>query len=531
MGTEPGALSRRAVLGLAAGGAAFLAGCGTDRRGSAPGRATTGTPPSRAPNNGPTTTEALDPAAWAGLAGTLTGHLVRPDDPSYPTAVALYDSRFDGLRPQGIAFCADATDVQRCVGFARAHGLALSVRSGGHSYGGYSSGPGLIVDVTAMHAVATGAATATIGAGARLIDVYSTLNAAGVSIPGGSCPTVGIAGLTLGGGAGVVDRRYGLACDRIVQVQLVTADARLVTADAGTNDGLFWACRGGGGGNFGVATSFQFATFPTTGVTVFTVTWPWAAADQLLPAYLSWAPTAPDALWANCLLQTDPARAAPTAQVGGVWLGTPVTLAPVLDQLVTAVGATPASRFSQATSFAHAMYVEAGCAGLSQAACHLPTQAAGGQLTRQPSLAKSDYLNQPLTDAGVAAVVAGIDQRRQEGGMGAVGYDSYGGAVNRVAAADTAFVHRDAIASAQYNVSFTPGTSVASLAQAQTWLDGWYATLRPYVSGYAYQNYIDPRLADWAHAYYGTNLARLRAVKRMWDPDDVWHFAQSIPPA
>jgi FAD/FMN-containing dehydrogenase len=508
------------------------------------GPTTTG-PTTAGPTTVPETTGSAPPTAaeWSTLAASLQGPLIRPGDARYPLAVQLYDSRYDDRHPAAVAYAASTEDVARSLAFARAHDLAPIPRSGGHSYAGYSTGDGLVIDVTSLSGVTTPTAgTASVGAGTRLIDLYSALNASGVSVPGGSCPTVGIAGLALGGGAGVVDRRFGMTCDQVTGLQVVTADGRVVLADPGTNPDLYWACRGGGGGNYGIVTSFTFATFATADVTVFGLTWPWAAASQVLPAWLAWAPPAPDDLWSNLLLQTDPDAAAPTVIVGGVWQGTAADLDPLLTSLTTATG-VPSGRYRETVPFSHAMYLEGGCARLGQAACHLPDQSSTGAtflgaasatsgtgtLPRSPSLAKSDYLVGPLGDAGVAAVLAGIDARRQDGGAGAVGYDAYGGAINRVAAGATAFVHRDTIASAQYNVPFTPTTSATDLSVGQAWLDAWYASLRPYVSGAAYQNYIDPDLVGWAEAYYGTNLPRLRSIKATWDPDDVFRFAQSIP--
>ena len=463
----------------------------------------------------------------------MSGRLVRPSDPAYSTSLQLYDSRFDSVMPQGIAYCSTSSDVQRCLAFAMNHGLPFSARSGGHSYAGYSTSTGLVIDVTAMSGVAVGAAasgpTATIGAGARLIDVYTALNAQGVSIPGGSCPTVGIAGLTLGGGAGVVDRAYGMTCDFLTSVELVTADGQLTTASRASNADLFWACQGGGGGNFGIATSFTFKTFATTSPTLVFLKWPWAAAADVLAAWLAWAPSAPDQLWSNCLLEASPGSASPLLQVGVVWIGDPSGLAGPLDQLLAAVGTAPSSRYSETVAFGHAMYVEGGCASLSQASCHLPTQNPGGTLTRQPSLAKSAYVSSPLGDAGVQVVVDAVQSRQSQNLQGAAGFDAYGGAINRVPAAATAFVHRNTMASVQLNVPFSPGTASSELAASEAFLNSWYGNLQPHLDGQAYQNYIDPDLANWADAYYGANLPRLRQVKRKWDPDHVFRFAQSIP--
>jgi FAD/FMN-containing dehydrogenase len=529
--TDRPGLSRRDLLRLGGMGLASLvaAGCSSSHTAGGPSPSATASSPSSAPV--PSTVPVVTDVEWTNLGRSLTGRLVRPSDPGYLTDLRLYDSRFDSIRPMGIAYCASVSDVQRSVEFARVHGVPFAVRSGGHSYAGYSTSTGLIIDVTPMATVATGPGTTTIGAGARLIDVYTPLNNSGVSIPAGSCPTVGLAGLTLGGGVGVVDRAYGLTCDAMSSVVIVTADSRAVTANATTDSDLYWACRGGGGGNFGVATTFTYQTFPTSPLTLVFLTWPWAAASDVVPAWLSWAPGAPDQLWSNLLLMAEPAAGSPTLQVGVVWMGPPSGVEAPLARLFSAVGSPPSRRPTETVPFGHAMYVEGGCASLSQAACHLPSQTAGGALLRQPSLAKSGYFSAPLGDAGVAALISGIAGRQAAGGQGAVGIDAYGGAINRVDAAATAFVHRSALASAQYNVPFQPGTPTAQLGASQAWLDSWYNIMIPHMNGSAYQNYIDPALPDWAHAYYGTNLPRLMQVKKAFDPDNIFHFAQSIPPA
>jgi FAD/FMN-containing dehydrogenase len=460
----------------------------------------------------------------------MAGRLSRPGSPTYGVDHELYDPVYDSTRPAAIAFCANAADVARCTGFARDHGLPLAARSGGHSYAGYSTTTGVVIDVSLMARVAVSPkqATATVGAGARLIDVYSDLAGQGVSVPAGSCPTVGIAGLALGGGIGVMDRLHGLTCDHIVGLEVVTAAGEVVQADAATNADLYWACRGGGGGNFGVVTELRFSTFQTFDLCTFGLNWPWQAAAQLLPAWLDWAPRAPDPLWSNCMLQAEPGAATPAAHVAGVWAGSQGGARAQLAKLVAAVG-PPSSQYIADNSYADAMYVEAGCAGMSQAACHLGGKYPGGTLPRAAAVAKSDIIKRPLGDAGVRALLAGVEQRQQQGGPGGAIFDSWGGAINKVAPGETAFVHRDALASAQYVAVFPEGVGPGELAAARAWMDGWCSAVRPYVSGEAYQNYIDPALANWARAYYGANLPRLQRVKATWDPDDVFHFAQSIP--
>jgi FAD/FMN-containing dehydrogenase len=462
---------------------------------------------------------------------------VRPGAASYPADVELYDFRYDGVRPAGIAYCASADDVARCVAFARAHHLTPTPRAGGHSYAGYSLSNGLVVDVTRMAAVAPpvggpgggarGPGPATIGAGARLIDVYSGLNAAGVSVAAGSCPTVGITGLALGGGIGVVSRLHGLTADAIRAVRIVTTDSRTVTATPSEHEDLYWASRGGGGGNFGIVTAFEMATFATAPVTIFFLRWPGAAAADVLPAWQHWVPTTPDELWSTCLLAAEPA-AGLGVSVGGVVVGSTATTAALVARL-TAVTGTPALSLLTPEAFPQAMFVEAGCAGLALAACHLTSQ--GGSLPRAPSVAKSDMLTAPLADAAVRIVVDAVTARQDAGRPGAVAYDSLGGAAGRVAPTATAWSHREALFSVQYSVPLAAGGPASDVADDVAWLSAMYSRLRPYVSGQAYQNYIDPALGDWARAYYGPNLARLRQVKRSWDPDRVLDFAQAIPPA
>ena len=192
-------------------------------------------------------------------------------------------------------------------------------------------------------------------------------------------------------------------------------------------------------------------------------------------------------------------------------------------------GTTPTTNFLETIPLAHAMYVEAGCGQLSEAACHLRSQNSQGQLTRSASFAGSNYLDKAPSDAGIQAVVGGISARGAAGGAGAIAFDSYGGAINRIDKAATAFVHRNSLCCAQYSVSYNTTDSASAIASHQAWVGQYGAALRPYVSEAAYQNYIDPTLTDSLKAYYGNNLARLETVKKHWDPDDAFRFAQSIP--
>jgi FAD/FMN-containing dehydrogenase len=449
----------------------------------------------------------------AALARVLDGRVVVPGGAGYDAARQLWNTRYDALRPRAIAYCATVADVERVVRWGRANRIHIVPRSGGHSYAGYSSGNGVVVaDVSRLHAVTVMPGRALVGAGAKLFPVYAALAQHGVTIPAGSCPTVGVAGLALGGGVGYASRRLGTTADTLRRVRIVTADGQLRLCDATHNPDLFWACRGGGGGNFGIVTDLTFATSPVSTVAVYSIEWPWAQAAQAVKAWQAFAPHAPDALFSVLdLIATGPPSATPHVSSGGQYFGPEADLASLLQPL-TSTG-SPIRVRTQTLAYIDAMAHWAGCRNV-----------AGCTEGRTAFAAKSDYVDQPLPDAAIAALVAGVASR-QSAGRGAVFLDAHGGAINRVAPGATAFVHRNALFSMQYTAEWNGTSAAAGLA----WLNAVHAQLRPNVSGFAYQNYVDPQLPNWEHAYYGSNLARLRRVKRTVDPHGFFRFGQSIP--
>jgi FAD/FMN-containing dehydrogenase len=469
-------------------------------------------------------------ADWAALARRLsTRKLLRPGESGYTEAKQLFEPQFDALEPAGVAYCAGAGDVAACLSFVRRFQLPVRVRSGGHSYAGWSSvSGGLVIDVSEIHFVRTGNDTIRVGSGTDLIHFYSELATRGLAVPGGSCPTVGIAGLALGGGVGVLSRLYGLTCDNMTAVQVVTADGSVFDCDRTHNSDLYWACRGGGGGNFGVATSFTFSTYHLTELCVFYLSWPWSSAAEVVGAWQSWAPHAPDALWSTLHLLAD-FGGQPGLSVSGTYVGSQTDLTTQLGDLIQSAGAKPSLTSVSTQSYLDAMLLEAGCATIPLGACHT---GAGGQLERVPAFAKSDFFTKPLNRRGIRALLSGIEKlsaiRGAQGGGGSIAFDALGGAVNRVNPAATAFVHRDALFLAQYYTSWQwPGTS-SGVANQHRWLRSYYNSLHPHASGQAYQNYIDPELTDWQQAYYGANYPRLRQVKAKYDPQNVFKFPQSI---
>ncbi|MEO9180616.1 MAG: FAD-binding oxidoreductase [Acidimicrobiales bacterium] len=520
-------LRRGLQLGVVAAGVATGAiVIDENRRQHPPAKSTTTSPPS--------TTEPVHPATaadWRNLDAALKGTLVQPSNASYGVDRLLYNSKFVDLHPRALAFCTTPDDVSRCIEFATSHDVSITTRSGGHSYGGYSNCDGLVIDVSQMATITVNTASnvATIGAGAKLIDVYNEVGARGRLLPGGSCPTVGIAGLALGGGIGVFARKYGLTTDNIRSLALVTADGLQVTADASTHADLLWASQGGGGGNFGVVTRFEFAIYPMPEVTLFTLQYPWGAAASMLAAWQEWTQSAPDEVWSNCQLLSQGSYGY-LPQIAGVYCGSTGALASLLAPLKNAIGTAPTYSFNGSNDYLSAMEIEAGCSRLSIAACHLTTQNPSGTLSRESYSAKSSFVNGPMDATHVQRLVDAVENLHARAPTlgGGLAFDSYGGVINRVPSAQTAFVHREKLACIQATYSWSSATSTSEIAAGEAWLSYLGASIFDPSTG-AYQNYIDPTLSDWGAAYYGANLPRLSSVKRTYDPNNLFDFAQSIP--
>jgi FAD/FMN-containing dehydrogenase len=450
------------------------------------------------------------------LRAAVRGRVVVPRDSSR----LVYNTRFDGRRPDAVVHVESTADVAAAVRWANRFDVRLVARSGGHSYAGYSStADGVVLDLARLDGIRVSAGRATVGPAARLIEVQRALTRRGLSVPAGSCPTVGIGGLALGGGYGLAARRFGLTSDNLVAARVVTADGRVRHVDADANEDLFWACRGGGGGNFGIVTSLTLQTHRAPGAAYFFVSWPWSQAGEAIAAWQRFAPEAPPALTSILSLGTTGGAGAPRVAALGQYFGEPAALRRLVRPLTRVAGAT----LSTGSSTYFTMVLRwAGCLDGGIAGCR--------RSTRSSFLAKSDLVDEPVGPSGRARMIDWIERRQRtpELGSGALLLDAYGGALNRPASDATAFAHRDMLFSLQYLAYFD---GAAAGRASRRWINGAWRALRPHASGRAYQNYIDPELDRWQSAYYGPNLERLRAIKRQVDPDFRFRFPQAIPPA
>lgn len=514
-------LRQGAVVSAAFAGAHLLAACGSG--GGAPG---------------------IAPGDLEELARALRGRLVLPGDPRYEAARLIWNSRYDDARPAAVIEVADAADVRTAVDFARANDQRMTARSGAHSFAGYSTGNGLVVDLSGLTGVAIGSdgESATLGAGATTLPTYRALWPHRMAISGGTCPTVGIPGLTAGGGLGVLSRRHGLTCDNLVEAEIVTADGRLVRAGEQENADLYWATRGGGGGSFGIITALTFRLVPVDMPFTFAeLRFPWSAAERVLAAWQSWLPSSPRETWTAVELTTqDPTEhSAPGVMVELVHAGAPAEADRLIADLAHAVGVPPEHRTSHSGPFVD---IESGfyCKGLRPKECSLADKAPDGRFPRQAFYAKSDVASGPWAAEGLAVLREWIERRQRDRTLtprrfspshtiGKVLVEAADGAVNEPAAEATAFVHRSNLFVSQYQARWHASAPHDVVTANLEWTDGLYRAVEPYRSGFAYQNYIDAGLEDWEHAYWGSNLARLRRVKSRYDPQDFFRFPQSIP--
>jgi FAD/FMN-containing dehydrogenase len=443
-------------------------------------------------------------AELAALGQAIDGEALLPDSPDYERARKPPIVRFQDVRPEAIVLCRNPDDVVETIAVARLTGLETAIRSGGHCFAGRSSARGIVIDVSPMRSVSVDRGIATVGAGTTLGEVYDALNEHGRTIAAGCGPSVGIAGLVLGGGLGILGRRHGLTSDRLVGAEVVLADGRVVECDAQRDEDLFWALRGAGAGSFGVVTRLELRTLPSPTATSFHVAWPAADAAAVIDAWQDWAPESPDEIAASLLVVApgDPALP-PAVTVFGAMLGTAADAAELLGALVACSGATPASSALTQMSYPETKRY------LSE---HGPGDDLEGAL-----YSRSEFFRRPLPAATIAALVDQLVRDRLPGQSRELDFTPWGGAYNRVREDATAFPHRSERFLLKHAVVVEPGGPAAERA-ARGWLARSWELVHPYGSGGVYPNFPDPDLDDPGRAYYGANYDRLVRVKASYDP-------------
>lgn len=483
------------------------------------------------------------------FAQDATGNLVFPNDPRYDQLRHGFNLRWIGS-PAYIALCRDAAEVMQAVQQALDKKLRITVRSGGHCYEDFSSGNdgGVIIDMSPMTAVTrdTESGLYVIEAGARLLDVYTTLDQQfGVTLPGGSCATVGAGGHITGGGYGVLSRAYGLTVDYLdaVEVVHVTNDGRadVVTASKTASDpdeqDLLWGHTGGGGGNFGIVTKFFFRDLPAAPAEahVFFHGFDWSGFEQgafrrLVQNYgnflseNSGVDSPYKGLFSGLAIPQAPGQIGLFGQYSG-------DQPELLEQFAQAVeDGLPAPSASIMTRMHHRMVAQS--SDFSTLPWLQATRNIAGSGTEMRGKYKSAYMIQPFPDEQIETMWEYFVNPDIPLPQTVLGIDGYGCQINAVDPAATAVPQRSSIMKLQYQTYWTdPAQDDANLEWIRDFYTAMYGEQGPMpdaVMDGCYVNYPDVDLAGWPTLYYKENYARLQQVKARWDPLNIFNYAQSI---
>ncbi len=427
-----------------------------------------------------------------GLGSSLDGAVLTSASPRYEAIRRPADMAFHDIRPAAIVRCASVADVTRALAFVVDHDLTFAVRGGGHCFAGRSSTDGILLDLADLDRIVVDPdGVATIGAGARLASTYAALHHAGRTLPAGCGATVGIAGLTLGGGIGLLGRAHGLTCDQLVGATVVLADGSVVDCDDAREPDLFWGLRGAGGCQFGIVTELRFRTIAEPTVTRIEAHWTGVAVDELIDAWQAWAPDAPEQLTLNLAVTADPGEPVRAGLVG----------ASLLDEDATADLVRP---FAESAGIADVEFGRVPYHRLKSALSD-PRDAPA-----RPHRIRSEFFSASMPTQTVRALAAALSgpgwtESRQ------FSFTAMGGAYNRVAEDATAFAHRNERFLLEHIGD-----------RDDPWVDRSWEIAHTMGSGRVYPNFPDPALTDPAVSYHAGNLARLTAVKDRYDPGGVF---------
>ena len=447
----------------------------------------------------------VDAGEIPALREVLHGRVLVAGDPEYDESRRVWNGTVD-RRPTLIVRCADVDDVRQAVGFAVGHDLPIAVRGGGHSVAGFSTcDDGVLIDLGLMRSVDVDpdARVARAQPGVTGAEFDGATQEHGLATTLGVVSTTGIAGLTLGGGIGWLMRKHGLACDNLLSVELVTADGRLVTASADENTDLFWALKGGGG-NFGIVTSFEYQLHPV-GPVVYggTVAFAPDRRRSVLESYRDLARKAPDELTAYAAMTSGP-DGSPVAAMAACYAGDPAEGARLLDPAKAAVGEPLLDGLGPLTYLERQSRMDA------------------GYPPGEYHYWRSCFLDE-LTDEVIDILVKHANDTQGPPVLELI-VEQLGGAI---AAGDGAFAHRGA----KFDVLIAANwTDPADQERCIAWARDTAAALEPHSRG-GYANYEPDAEGAYAPGAYGDRLARLSAVKATYDPTNVFRLNQNISPS
>ena len=448
------------------------------------------------------------------LREAVSGEVVTPGDEGYDEARSVWNLRFD-RRPKVIVRCREATDVQAAVRYARREGLEISVRGGGHAYAANTVGEGgLLIDLSRMKAIAIDLETGTarVEPGVTWGEFQSATEPQGLAPVGGTVSTVGVAGFTLGGGSGYLSRKYGMGVDNLLSAEVVTADGELVAASESENPDLFWALRGGGG-NFGVVTSFEFQLHEV-GPEVLTgqIVHRFEDAAAVLRLYREFMDQAPDEVQCYAfVLRIPPIPEFPEQFHGQL----------AVDLVVFHPDPTAEAVFRPLLDFGDPILAFTQAQELSAL-----LQAFDAGLPAGQRYESGAHDLRTLSDEAIDTFLSQIGSMPGEFTMAYLG--AGGGAIGRIDPAATAFPHRDA----PYGYHVLAGwMDPAQDAEVTEWVSQFQQAMTPFATGGVYVNLLGTEEQQRVPAAYGTNYERLVEIKKKWDPDNVFRMNHNIQPS
>ncbi|HYN50950.1 MAG TPA: FAD-binding oxidoreductase [Thermoleophilaceae bacterium] len=447
----------------------------------------------------------------------LRGQLIAPDDANFGEASKVYNAMIH-KRPALIARCADADDVAKTVAFARDHGLLLAVRGGGHNGAGLGTcDGGVVADLSLMKDIQVDpkARTVRVGGGCLWGEVDRATNEHGLATPSGIISTTGVGGLTLGGGIGHLTRKCGLSIDNLLEAEMVLANGERVRANADEHPDLFWAIRGGGG-NFGVVSSFLFRLHEVGTIVGGPTFWPVEAASEVLSAYREFLPGAPRELNGFFAFATVPPAPPFPEEIhlrkvcGVVWCYAGADEAAAAEAMAPLLDAAPEPLMHGVQSMPHPA-LQSAFDGL-----YPP----GDQWYW-----RADFVNEIPDEAVEIHARSGADMPTMKSTMHMYPID---GAAHDVGSSDTAWGYRDAKWGSVFaGVDPDP----ANVGAIRNWSVDYHEALHPYSAGGAYVNMMMDEGQERVRAAYGDNYDRLARIKATYDPDNLFRVNQNIQPA
>jgi FAD/FMN-containing dehydrogenase len=466
-------------------------------------------------------------ADWRELMLQLSGDLLWPDNRDYVWRAKPANSWFDDITPGCVICPATTTDLQHILAFVKRFNLPFRVRGGGHSYIGASSTDGVLLDMHRFDRLDLQQDVAVVGAGRLLGDIYAFLGQQQRAIPAGSCASVGVVGLMSGGGLGIADRVHGLTCDALLSAEVVLADGQIVHCDAQQHADLFWALRGGCAANFAIVTELRFKTFATAPIRNYIARYKLSNAEQVLKEWQRWALQLPDAVWTQAAIWVSKdSQQEPEVQIRCCSIGDLVTLTTQWQALERRLAALWSNIDVQDHEYLDFMLSD--CKGLEAQMCKLPHQSPDARLKRVAMAGSCDLFNRAIGKKGLRQLVLAMQQLRGKKQSGAVLLTLMGGAIAKVDLQATAFVHRQALLSAQYLQIYPAGTDIQLKDKAQQWAHGMRGLMRPWSSGLSYINYADRFLKAPQSIYFGQHYARLKQVKQQYDPQRLFQPPQGV---